>query len=132
MSRDEFEKDMKEYLHTRKKAGFNIKAIIQDFWPKPKKDLVELPEEVELYHEEKPRPVKENRLTKWFKKEEPAHEELARTKMQADDAITDLKEIAKIALGVVKQLPDEPLRTFKQSEDFEKLKVILKKHELIK
>ncbi len=134
MSRDEFERDMKEYLRARKRAGFDIKAFLQNLLPK-KKEAVELPEEIEVYHEEtehaKPQ-RKEHVLTKFFKKEEPVHEELVRTQMQADDALTDMKEIAKIALGMIKQLPDEQLRTFKQSPDFEKMKTILKKHELIK
>jgi hypothetical protein len=95
--------------------------------------MVELPEEVEVYHEEAPKPApKEHILTKFFKKEEPVQEELLRTKMQAEDAVTDMKEIAKIALSMIKQLPDEQLRTFKQSPDFDKMKSILKKHELIK
>ena len=132
MSRDDFERDMKEYLRARKRAGFDIKQFLQNLMPK-QKEAVELPEEVEVYHEEEtPTKRKEHVLTKFFKKEEPVHEELARTKMQAEDALTDMKEIAKIALGMIKQLPDEQLRTFKQSPDFEKMKSILKKHELIK
>ena len=136
MSRDEFERDMKEYLRTRKRAGFNLKSLVQDFFPKKKPEQVELHEEVEVYEESSKQPlgqrVKEKVLTKFFKKEEPAEEEIMRTKMEAEDAISDMKEVSKIALGVVKQLPDEQLREFKQSEDFEKLKTILKKHELIK
>jgi len=44
----------------------------------------------------------------------------------------DLKATAKIALYVIKQLPPEQLREFKNSSDFSELKSILKKHELIK
>ncbi len=129
MSR-EFEKDMEEYLRARKKAGFNIKEILKGLFPKKQPERVELHEEVEVYEEEAP---KESVITKLFKKkEEPPHEELLRAKMQADDAVADMKEIAKIALSMIKQLPDEQLRAFKNSPDFEKLKTILKKHELIK
>jgi hypothetical protein len=133
MSREDFEKDMREYLRTRKKAGFNIKQLLQDLLPKKKAEAVELPEEVEVYHEETEKPKrKEHVLTKFFKKEEPMHEELLRTKMQAEDAIADMKEIAKIALGMINELPDEQLIKFKKSPDFEKMKFLLKKHELIK
>ena len=101
--------------------------------PKKGPDHVELPEEVEVYHEGPPKPArKENVLTKFFNKEEPANEELVRTKMQAEDAVTDIKEISKIALNMIRQLPDEQLRGFKQSPDFDRLKTILKKHDLIK
>jgi hypothetical protein len=132
MSRDEFERDLKEYLRARKRASFDFKALLQNLIPK-KREAVEIPEEVEVYDEEAPAPKrKEHVLTKFFKKEEPVNEELARTKMQAEDALGDMKEIAKIALGMIKQLPDEQLREFKQSTDFEKMKTILKKHELIK
>lgn len=131
MSREEFERDMREYLRARKRAGFNLKAFIQDLLPKRRPE-VELPQEVEVYDEEVAPAPKEGVLSKIFKKEGPVHEELLRTKMQAEDAITDMKEIAKIALSAIKQMPDEQLRTFKQSPDFEKMKVILKKHELIK
>ena len=132
MARDDFQRDMGEYLRTRKRAGFNIKTFIQDFLPK-KRPEAEMPEEVEVYHaDDKPKPKKENRLKKWFNKQEPPTEELLRTQMQAEDAITDLKEMAKITLGIVKQLPDEQLREIKQSSDFERMKTLLKKHELIK
>ncbi len=130
MSRDEFERDLREYLRTRKRAGFNIKDILKNLMPKKRPEHVELPEEVEVYTEEAKAP-KEGVLSKIFKKE-PAGEELLRTKMEAEDAIADMKEIAKIALNAIKQLPDEHLHEFKQSPDFEKLKTLLKKHELIK
>jgi hypothetical protein len=107
MSRDDFERDMKEYLRARKRAGFDLKGLIQNLIPK-KKEAVELPEEIEVYHEEGHAPKRK------------------------EHALTDMKEVAKIALGMIKQLPDEQLRTFKQSPDFEKMKSILKKHELIK
>ncbi len=135
MSR-EFERDMEEYLRARKRAGFNIKEFLKGLIPKKGPERVEMPEQVEVYSEEaKPQPApKEGVLSKIFKKEkeEPANEELLRAKMQAEDAITDMKETAKIALSAIKQMPDEQLRTFKESPEFERLKMILKKHELIK
>ena len=49
-----------------------------------------------------------------------------------NEAPTELKELAKISLGVIRQLSDEELKLFKQSPEFEKIKEILKKHELIR
>ena len=132
MHKAEFDREMEEYLQARKKAGFNLKEFLQKLLPKEKPKKIELPEEVIVYEEETTTEPKEGMLAKLFKKEEPKSEELLRTKMQAEDLTTDMKEISKIALGVVKQLPDEQLRQFKQSPDFEKLKTILKKHDLIK
>ncbi|VVB80847.1 Uncharacterised protein [uncultured archaeon] len=131
MHKEEFEREMEEYLRARKKAGFNIKAFFQNLLPK-KREKVEMPEEVEVYEEEAKQEPKEGMLAKLFKKEEPINEELLRTRMQVEDMTADMKEISKIALSVVKQLPDEQLRAFKESPDFEKLKVVLKKHDLIK
>jgi hypothetical protein len=130
MSRDDFERDMREYISARKRARFNIKTFLQDILPKMPKKAQPMPEEVEVYTE---KPIqeqpKESILTKWFKKET---EELTCTKMEAEDTKTDLKEMARITLGMIKQLPDQQLKDIKQSSDFEKLKTILKKHDLIK
>jgi len=136
MAKEAFERDLQDYLHARKRARFNIKESVQGFLkkitPRRSPEKVEMHEEVEVYHEKEEKPSKkENMFTKMFKKE-PQQEEILRTKMQAEDAVSDMKEISKIALGMIKQLPDEQLRAFKESPDFEKLKNILKKHELIK
>lgn len=44
----------------------------------------------------------------------------------------DVKDALKILTGWLKQLPPEKLKRFKESEDFEKYKEILKKYNLIK
>ncbi|MEM3153998.1 MAG: hypothetical protein QW165_00320 [Candidatus Woesearchaeota archaeon] len=136
MSR-EFDKDMEEYLRARKRAGINLKKLnelVQKIIPKKKvPEHIELHEEVEVYHEKAPENKrKDSMLTKFFKREEPPHEELMRMKMAVEDTKTDIKEISKITLNIIRQLPDEQLRQFRQSENFEKMKTILKKHELIK
>ena len=136
MSR-EFDKDMEDYLRARKRAGISIKGlkeILQNLIPKRKlPDHIELHEEVEVYHEKAPETKrKDSMLTKFFKKEDHSSEEFLQAKMAAEDAIADIKEISKITLNMIRQLPDEQLRQFRQSEDFEKMKTILKKHELIK
>jgi len=130
MSR-EFEKDMEEYLRARKRAGFNIQEILKNLFPKKQPETVELHGEVEVYTEEA-KPKKDGVLTKFFKKEEHSNEEMLRAKMQAEDAVADLKEISKITLNMIRKLPDEHLKEFRQSADFDRMKIILKKHELIK
>jgi len=129
MSKNEFEKDLHEYLRTRKKAGFSIKSLIKDILPKPK-PKTEIPTEVEVYTEEAPKEPKQPILQRIFKKD--STEELLQAKMQAEDAISDVKEMAKITLSMIKKLPDEQLKAIKSTEEFEKMKTILKKHELIK
>ncbi len=134
----EFDKDMEEYIHARRKAGIslkNLKEILQKLIPKRKlPDHIELHEEVEVYHEKTPQPVhKDSMLSKLFqKKEAPTNEEMLRAKMAVEDTIADIKEISKITLNMIRQLPDEELKKFRQSPDFDKMKTILRKHELIK
>jgi len=46
--------------------------------------------------------------------------------------LKDMRDVAKIALYLIKQLPPERLKEFKQSSDFTDLKEILKKYNFIK
>jgi hypothetical protein len=134
MGKDEFERDLDEYLGARKRARLDVKKFIKRFIPKPK-PKVELHEKVEVYEEEgKPKRegIKKKILDKLLIKQEPPSEELLRAKMQAEDAVADMREVAKIALKMIKELPDDHLRKFKDSPDFADLKNLLKKHELIK
>lgn len=132
MKKEEFDRDLDDYLRTRHKARSMkdfITGVIDRIKPQPRPE-VELHESVELYEENH---HENKRKSFWTKeKEEPANEQLLRAQMQADDAVTDMKEIAKIALKAVKQLPDDKLHDFKQSDDFTKLRTVLKKHDLIK
>jgi len=126
MGKGEFDRDMGDYLRARRRPS--IKDLIERVFPKKKKD-VEMPEAVEVYHEgDKPQEKKFS----FFKKGEPSEEIIARAEMRVEDTLTDMKETARIALSAVKQLPDEQLRNFKRSPEFERLKEILKKHDLIK
>lgn len=130
MEHGEFEKDLDEYLHARKRSGINLKALLDRLTPKPKPKPIVIPEQVEVYDtQSKP---KENFVKKLFKREQKQDASLLQAELRAEDAISDMKEMAKISLGILRQLPDDQLRTFKNSSDFERLKVILKKHELIK
>ena len=131
MARGEFEKDLDAYLNARKRSGLNVKAWLDRLLPKPSPKPIQLADDVEVY--EKPAPVqKEGFMQKMFKRADKDDVTLLQAELKADDAVSDMKEVAKIALGMLRELPDEQLKTFKHSTEFERLKTILKKHELIK
>lgn len=132
MVRGEFEKDLDAYINARKRSGFNPKAWIDRLLPKPTPKPIQLAEDVEVYERPAPTPPKEGFMQKIFKRPDKDDATLLQAELKADDAVSDMKEIAKIALGMLRELPDEQLKTFKHSSDFERLKTILKKHELIK
>jgi hypothetical protein len=48
------------------------------------------------------------------------------------ETTNDLKEIARISLHVMKQMPGDAIRDFKTTADYEKFKDILRKHKLIR
>jgi len=50
----------------------------------------------------------------------------------ADDTRQDMRDVATIALAVIKQLPERTLREFKESSDFDRFKTILRRHNIIK
>lgn len=123
----DFEQELDEYISSRKKAS--LKGMLTGvFGPKEKK--VRMPEDVKVYESGKETKFSLKSLGKAFSKKED--EQLIRYRLEAEDAVTDMKEIAKIALVAIKQLPDDQLTLFKQGPDFEKLKFLLKKHDLIK
>jgi len=113
----EFDKELEDYLSARRKPG--LRDVLKSVLPhKPKQ--VSIPEDVQVYHEEKAR--------------KPFFERLKLTKRSGRDEelVDDMKEIAKIALVAIKQLPDAELSAFKKGPDFERLKELLKKHRLIR
>lgn len=120
----DFENDLDEYLSARKKSS--IKGVIQDLFS-PKEKKVRIPEQVEVYNTGK---EKKFSLKGVFTKK--SDEQLIQSKLEAEEAVDDMKEIAKVALLAIKQLPDDQLSMFKQGPEFERLKQILKKHSLIK
>ncbi len=123
MHKEEFEREMEEYLRARKRAGFNIKAFFQNLLPK-KHEKVEMPEEVEVYEEESKQEPKEGMLAKLFKKEEPLNEELLRTRMQVEDMTEDMKEISREKVTLLKLKKDTP------DNKIEKIKNFLVKNDL--
>lgn len=122
MAREDFERDMHDYLRTRKKAKSPkefFQNILRSFKPKQPQPL---PSDLEVYTDE---PVR--------RQSAPAiSEDVIRERMRADDAVDDMKEMARITLKMIKDLPEETIGKYKQAPEFEKLKALLKKHELIK
>jgi len=132
---------------------------VRNFIPKPTPPPVQvnMPAEVETYEEKisiKPKskqelieeysPEKQNVLNfildkfsklGWFKKPQVSEEE---QEAQIKDIVAkemvqkDLREVSKIALMAIKKLPEEDMKEFKESSEFDNLKKILKKHDLIK
>lgn len=168
--RDDFDKDLQEYLASKKKKKIDVMKMIKGIMPKPSPPPVKLPPEIQTYDsqeeektEEKPKveileeekePIVEEYGTEkpiWHKilekvglkssgaveKEEEFLKERgeeAKIKELVEKEIMqkDMKDLAKITLFVVKQLPPERLAEFKQSSDFSDLKKLLQKYKLIK
>lgn len=122
MKQDEFDAELERYLHARRRPKINAREFFRKFWPERKPDHIDMQTGVEVYEDHSFLQRVKNRkdaVVAHFKKQESA-------------PTADMKEVAKIALGVIRQLPDDELKKFKQSTDFETLKEILKKHDLIK
>ncbi|MEM4282367.1 MAG: hypothetical protein QXU88_02485 [Candidatus Woesearchaeota archaeon] len=143
--RAELEEELEAYLAARKRRGFNFKEL---FAPAPSRITSKMPVETV---------AKEERLTQASKAAATAEaaESLAKEyesekkgffekllerlglKRKEPEIISeppnqDIKELARICFSVVKKLPPEELKGFKESEDFAKFKEILKRHNLIK
>ncbi len=159
MTRGEFDRELEQYLAQRRKAKTKLPSIF-DWFKKPKKKMSEpaMPPEVHKYDETTPAEQPVETLTEEQPEEPIAQQKGVFTKllegmglvtieekkpdsmpeeevqkMLADDDITqDTKEIAKIALSVIKRLPPEQLAEYKSSPEFGRLKELLKKHQLIK
>jgi len=157
MVRGEFERELEQYLAQRRRAKMKLPNIF-GFFKKPRKKMPEpeLPPEVHKYDETTPAevpeampgeeavegPSKKGVFTKVLESlglvtvEEKAPEHIAAEEVQQmlvkDEVTQDTKEIARIALQVIKQLPPEQLASFKSGPEFARLKELLKKHQLIK
>jgi hypothetical protein len=57
---------------------------------------------------------------------------LEQVQSQVADASADLKELARISLGVMKRMPGDMISEFKQTPDYDAFKDILRRHKLIK
>lgn len=125
-SKTAFDKDLEEYLAHRNRRQF-IHDIVQTF--KSSKPTIKLNPEIKTYEDdlevrETPR---KSFFEKLFSKKEKTVElqELRPSK-------EELKFVAQVALNHIKKLPPEEIELFKVSAEFEKLKQVLKKYNLIK
>ena len=151
MTRGEFENDLDAYLRARRSSNFSLKNWIGSFAPRhetredgvseqmviSEEAVLPLAKPVEQINSEQTtlenHSLSENIFTRIFgKKSVDSNEQVLHETLRADETLTDMKEVAKITLSMIRQLPDDQLRVFKQSPDFERLKVILRKNELIK
>ncbi|MBN1645330.1 hypothetical protein JW851_04845 [Candidatus Woesearchaeota archaeon] len=161
MAKNEFDKEMCTYLTRRKKAEIpDILKWLKGLIPKPTPPPIQvnIPAEIETYEEKKIISKSESKqdvieeytpenknvldfiLGKlrnfgFFKKSSISEEEQEATikDIVAKEMIQkDLREVSKIALMAIKKLPEEDMKEFKESAEFDNLKKILKKHDLIK
>ncbi|MEM4247273.1 MAG: hypothetical protein QXR48_01810 [Candidatus Woesearchaeota archaeon] len=154
MTRGEFEKELEQYISQRRRSKFSFPDIFGTFKRKKKMPEPELPPEIQKYEEGSPaepletmpgeeshEEAKKGVMTKILetlglvcskKREEEIPAEEVQKMLAKDELTQDMKEIAKIALLVTKKLPPEQLSEFKASPEFERLKELLRKHQLIK
>ena len=143
--RKEFDRDLDEYLSARKKSSlFSGIGSLFSGWSKRSQ-----PEDVDLGPDLKPYEAKEEHVPSHEEEYVAPTESMPRKKgwlaglfgggEESDEVVEmpvvtddDLKEVSRIALQAIKMLPPDQLAEFKQSNEFENLKTILKKHSLIK
>jgi hypothetical protein len=157
MARGEFEKELEQYIGQRRKARFKFPDVFGALKRKKKMPEPELHPEVQKYEEGSPAEIPEAMpgeeeeaspeqrkgvMTKLLESlglvggKEKTPENLPAEEVQQmlakDEISQDMKEIAKIALLVIKKLPPEQMSEFKTSPEFDRLKELLRKHQLIK
>lgn len=147
--KDEFSQELEDYIGQRTKSRFNIGELFGRL--KPKKKMPEKVEGFEMQEEEKivEEPAEEvinepeelttkekGNVVKFLEKvgliSQEENESKAQQLLEKDETKDDLREVAKITLAVIKQLPEDQMGAFKSSPDFERLKTVLRKHGLIK
>ncbi len=153
MVRGEFEKEMEQYIAQRRRAKIMLPDFLNMFKRKKKMPEPELPPEIQKYEEGSPAEPPETMpgeeeaepekgvVTKILesvglvggkKTPDPLSQKQVQQMLAKDELSKDMKEIAKIALHITKKLPPEQLSEFKASPEFERLKELLRKHQLIK
>ncbi|MBI5065291.1 hypothetical protein HZA97_03560 [Candidatus Woesearchaeota archaeon] len=128
----DFDKDLDEYLSERSRKQFFFN-MVQTF--KSKKPEVKLSPDVETY--EAANAVKEEKTSKqgFFSRLFSSTESKEFVELPHQDVQPtkdELKFVAQVALNKIKRMPSEELEVFKGSEEFQKFKEVLKRHELIK
>jgi hypothetical protein len=154
MTRGDFEKELEQYISHRRRAKIKFPNVFKSFKSSKKKmHDTEMPPEITTYDKATPAepfeaipgdddyPAKKGFMTKILetlglvtvekKGAEIAPEEVQKI-LAKDEVSQDTKEVAKIALAAIKQLPPEQLAIFKAGPEFARLKELLRKHQLIK
>ncbi|MBD3318825.1 hypothetical protein GF342_02860 [Candidatus Woesearchaeota archaeon] len=130
MSDAEFNKDMDSYIKKRRKyPAQETVSRREEPEPEPYEEPVE--ETLDEPLDEEPRQGFFSRLRKFFSGDEEPEEDFEEPEPD-NEYLTDIKELGRITLHVIKQLPDEQLTHFKNSDRFSQFKHILEKHGLVK
>lgn len=135
--RKQLRRDMDSYISSRKKESWSMfkkepQPILHPTVHPYKKEepKVEQAQPMEQEYDAQKKGWFSGFMNKLFGEEQ----EVIETPVQpvSHDAAADLKEIARISLGVMKQLSGDQIHEFKETSDYEKFKTILRKHNLIK
>ncbi len=138
--KSDFDRELDDYISSRKSSGFTGRFTQTDRIVEKNEELEDSVPISEVYNDELPtnnghelenEEKKPRGIRKWFGflSSNETDEEVPKVD---NSAIEDMKEIAKISLSIIKLLPLEKIITFKNSDEFSKLKTILSKHKLIK
>ena len=140
--REEFEKELNSYLKVRARQSiFNkivqtvnpLNLLSPELEPYDKQGIA-FPESKELHQ------PKKGMLTKLKEKlfgdsvdaVVGAEKDFAEAPMEKEDNTADFKEVSRIALLVMKKIPESELVEFKKTPEFMRFKAILKKQGFIK
>ena len=132
-SKLQFNKDLEEYISEKKKTRI-LHNIMQSI--KMESNKIKLNPALETYDAPAPKQIsspdeekpKKGFLARLFSPEE----EEPNMAEQLNAMRSDMKQLAKITLDVIKKMPPQEVASFKQSDDFAVLKEILRKNSLIK
>ncbi|PIN75654.1 hypothetical protein COV18_02295 [Candidatus Woesearchaeota archaeon CG10_big_fil_rev_8_21_14_0_10_37_12] len=135
---EEFQQEFDDYLSSRQRAKPNFIQLFKQLIPKPnfsfKRETSETVVEPEIKQESETQQNFKDIFFNLFKRETKKieHDEIKTNNFALNNIKQDMKQVSKIVLSAVKQLPPEQLREFKNSREFQEMKEILKKNELIK
>lgn len=133
----EFDRELDEYISERRKTRI-FHNIVQGL--KREGNRIGINPALETYNvsvvDEKPASENKNISQKkgFFERVFGSGREKDESEMneQLNLMKSDMKQVARIILDIIKKLPPQELSAFKQSDEFFVLKEILKKHNLIK
>jgi hypothetical protein len=132
MPGDDFSKDMDSYLKKRNSSDdykyLDAEQTTPEAEPEPIAEEFEDEPEMDEPQEQKGFLAK---LKGMFKSSEPVDEPYVEENPHAE-CRDDIKALGKIAIDVVKALPHPELMDFKDSQQYQNLRTILKKYKLIK